>query len=354
MGYLKLNNLTKKYGDFTAVSNINIDLEKGEMVALLGGSGCGKTTILRMIAGFIEPNEGTVEIDGNVMNKIPAYKRNVGIFFQNYALFPHMTVFDNVAFSLKLKKLPKDEIKKKVEDILELVKLVGLGERYPRELSGGQQQRVALARALVMEPNVLLLDEPLSNLDAQLRIEMQVEIKRIQRHLGLTTIIVTHDQEEAVSLADRIIIMNAGDIYQMGTPKYVFNHPASPFVADFMGFSNFVEGTVDSVDSERISVKTSTGITVSSTDGESHRVEKGEKAIFTVRPENVIVLDKEEPGCLKGKVMNVTYKGNMTRIDVEGIFDEVFHVSSYDYDGPSAGEEIYLSIPESKVIIYKK
>ena len=337
MGYLKLNNLTKKYGDFTAVSNINIDLEKGEMVALLGGSGCGKTTILRMIAGFIEPNEGTVEIDGNVMNKIPAYKRNVGIFFQNYALFPHMTVFDNVAFSLKLKKLPKDEIKKKVEDILELVKLVGLGERYPRELSGGQQQRVALARALVMEPNVLLLDEPLSNLDAQLRIEMQVEIKRIQRHLGLTTIIVTHDQEEAVSLADRIIIMNA-----------------SPFVADFMGFSNFVEGTVDSVDSERISVKTSTGITVSSTDSESHRVEKGEKAIFTVRPENVIVLDKEEPGCLKGKVMNVTYKGNMTRIDVEGIFDEVFHVSSYDYDGPSAGEEIYLSIPESKVIIYKK
>lgn len=263
MGYLKLNNLTKKYGDFTAVSNINIDLEKGEMVALLGGSGCGKTTILRMIAGFIEPNEGTVEIDGNVMNKIPAYKRNVGIFFQNYALFPHMTVFDNVAFSLKLKKLPKDEIKKKVEDILELVKLVGLGERYPRELSGGQQQRVALARALVMEPNVLLLDEPLSNLDAQLRIEMQVEIKRIQRHLGLTTIIVTHDQEEAVSLADRIIIMNAGHIYQMGTPKYVFNHPASPFVADFMGFSNFVEGTVDSVDSERISVKTSTGITVS-------------------------------------------------------------------------------------------
>ena len=237
---------------------------------------------------------------------------------------------------------------------MELVKLVGLGERYPRELSGGQQQRVALARALVMEPNVLLLDEPLSNLDAQLRIEMQVEIKRIQRHLGLTTIIVTHDQEEAVSLADRIIIMNAGHIYQMGTPKYVFNHPASPFVADFMGFSNFVEGTVDSVDSERISVKTSTGITVSSTDGESHRVEKGEKAIFTVRPENVIVLDKEEPGCLKGKVMNVTYKGNMTRIDVEGIFDEVFHVSSYDYDGPSAGEEIYLSIPESKVIIYKK
>lgn len=354
MGYLKISDLTKKYGDFTAVSNINIDLEKGEMVALLGGSGCGKTTILRMIAGFIEPNGGTVEIDGKVMNKIPAYKRNVGIFFQNYALFPHMTVFDNVAFSLKLKKMPKDEIKKKVEDILALVKLVGLSERYPRELSGGQQQRVALARALVMEPDVLLLDEPLSNLDAKLRVEMQVEIKRIQRHLGLTTIIVTHDQEEAVSLADRIIIMNAGHILQMGTPKYVFNHPATPFVADFMGFANFIEGTVESSENGRIAVKTPSGVTVASTDTESHDLLAGDKAVFTVRPENVTVLDKEEPGCLKGRVLNVTYKGNLTRIDVEGVFDEIFHVSSYDYEGPGAGEDIYLSVPEAKVIIYKK
>lgn len=354
MGYLKINNLTKKYGDFTAVENINIELEKGEMVALLGGSGCGKTTTLRMIAGFIEPYSGTVEIDGKVMNKIPAYKRNVGIFFQNYALFPHMTVFDNVAFSLKLKKMAKEEIKKKVDDILSLVKLVGLGDRYPRELSGGQQQRVALARALVMEPNVLLLDEPLSNLDAKLRVEMQVEIKKIQRHLGLTTIIVTHDQEEAVSLADRIIIMNAGHIIQMGSPKYVFNHPATPFVADFMGFANFVEGSVESVDNGRKIIKTSTGTSVVSTDTESDNVQIGDKVQFTVRPENVVVLDREEPGCLKGKVLNVTYKGNMTGIDVEGIFDEIFHVSSYDYEGPMAGEDIYLSIPESKVIIYKK
>ena len=354
MGYLKIDNLTKKFGDFTAVENINIDLEKGEMVALLGGSGCGKTTILRMIAGFIEPYAGTIEIDGKVMNKIPAYKRNVGIFFQNYALFPHMTVFDNVAFSLKLQKMPKDEIKKKVEDILALVKLVGLGERYPRELSGGQQQRVALARALVMEPNILLLDEPLSNLDAKLRVEMQVEIKRIQRQLGVTTIIVTHDQEEAVSLADRIIIMNAGHILQMGTPKHVFNHPASAFVADFMGFANFVNAKVESVEEGRVSVKTPSGIVISSTDEESHFVEVGDDAEFTIRPENVAVLEKEEPGCLKGKVLNVTYKGNMTRIDVEGIFDEIFHVSSYDYDGPGPGEEIFLSIPESKVIIYKK
>ncbi len=354
MGYLTIKNLTKRYGDFTAVHNINVDLEKGEMVALLGGSGCGKTTILRMIAGFIQPNEGTVEIEGKVMNKIPAYKRNVGIFFQNYALFPHMTVFDNVAFSLKLKKMSKEDVKKKVDDILSLVKLVGLGERYPRELSGGQQQRVALARALVMEPNVLLLDEPLSNLDAKLRVEMQVEIKRIQRQLGLTTIIVTHDQEEAVSLADRIIIMNAGHILQTGSPKYVFNHPATPFVADFMGFANFIDGKITKSENGNIALVTSTGVSVSSTDTESHDLNVGEEATFTIRPENINVLQNEQKGCLKGKVLNVTYKGNITRVDVEGIFDDLIHFSSYDYEGPSVGEDIYLSMPESKVIIYKK
>lgn len=354
MGYLTIKNLTKRYGNFTAVHNIDLDLEKGEMVALLGGSGCGKTTILRMIAGFIQPNEGTVEIDGKVMNKIPSYKRNVGIFFQNYALFPHMTVFDNVAFSLKLKKMSKDDIKKKVDEILALVKLVGLSERYPRELSGGQQQRVALARALVMEPNVLLLDEPLSNLDAKLRVEMQVEIKRIQRQLGLTTIIVTHDQEEAVSLADRIIIMNAGNILQTGSPKYVFNHPATPFVADFMGFANFVDGKITKSENGKLTLETSTGVSVSSIDTESHDLCVGEQATFTIRPENISVLESEREGCLKGKVLNVTYKGNMTRIDVEGIFNECIHISSYDYEGPNVGEDIYLSLPESKVIIYKK
>ena len=354
MGYLSIKGLTKRYGDFTAVQNINIDLEKGEMVALLGGSGCGKTTILRMIAGFIEPNEGTVEINGQVMNKIPAYKRNVGIFFQNYALFPHMTVYDNIAFSLKLKKMDKNVIKEKVESILALVKLEGLSERYPRELSGGQQQRVALARALVMEPNVLLLDEPLSNLDAKLRVEMQVEIKRIQRTLGITTIIVTHDHEEAVSLADRIIIMNAGHILQVGSPKYVFNHPKTPFIADFMGFANLIHGTVREVSDGKTSVRTSTGAVVNSTDTESDKAAVDEEVIFSIRPENILVSDKPEEGYLKGKVLSLTYKGNNTRIVVENIFDEPLTVSSYDYEGPAAGEDIYVAFPESKVIIYKK
>lgn len=354
MGYLSIKGLTKKYGDFTAVENINIDLEKGEMIALLGGSGCGKTTILRMIAGFIEPNEGTVEIDGKIMNKIPAYKRNVGIFFQNYALFPHMSVYDNIAFSLKLKKLDKAVIKEKVDKILALVKLEGLSERYPRELSGGQQQRVALARALVMEPNVLLLDEPLSNLDAKLRVEMQVEIKRIQRTLGITTIIVTHDHEEAVSLADRIIIMNAGHILQVGTPKYVFNHPKTPFIADFMGFANLIEGKVSESTEGRTVIKTSKGIEITSTDTESDSVNSGDDAIFTIRPENVLISSEPKTGYAKGKVLALTYKGNNTRIVVEDIFDEPLNISSYDYEGPAAGEDIYAAFPESKVIIYKK
>ncbi|MBQ2867325.1 MAG: ABC transporter ATP-binding protein, partial [Firmicutes bacterium] len=237
MATLELKNITKRFGDFTAVKDFNLTVEDGEMIALLGGSGCGKTTTLRMIAGFTEPTEGSIFVAGKEMGKIPPYKRNVGIFFQNYALFPHMTVFENVAFGLKLQKLPKAEIEQRVSEILSLVKLYGLEKRYPRELSGGQQQRVALARALVTRPSILLLDEPLSNLDAKLRVEMQVEIKRIQKELAITTIIVTHDHEEAVSLADRVIVMNAGQILQVGSPYEIFDKPNSEFIADFMGFS---------------------------------------------------------------------------------------------------------------------
>ena len=240
MATLVLKNITKRFGDFTAVNNFNLDVADGEMIALLGGSGCGKTTTLRMIAGFTAPTEGSIFVDGKEMGKIPPYKRNVGIFFQNYALFPHMTVFENVAFGLKLQKLPKAEIEQRVSEILSLVKLFGLEKRYPRELSGGQQQRVALARALVTRPSILLLDEPLSNLDAKLRVEMQVEIKRIQKELGITTIIVTHDHEEAVSLADRVIVMNAGQILQVGSPYEIFDKPNSEFIADFMGFSTII------------------------------------------------------------------------------------------------------------------
>ena len=235
MGYLSIKGLTKRYGDFTAVQNINIDLEKGEMVALLGGSGCGKTTILRMIAGFIEPNEGTVEINGQVMNKIPAYKRNVGIFFQNYALFPHMTVYDNIAFSLKLKKMDKNVIKEKVESILALVKLEGLSERYPRELSGGQQQRVAIARAVAMHPKVLLFDEPTSALDPELVRGVLDVIRDLAENGGMTMVVVTLEMGFASDVADRVVFMVCGVVVEHGLPDEVFDHPKSERTASFLG-----------------------------------------------------------------------------------------------------------------------
>lgn len=353
MGYLEIINLTKKFGDFTAVENINLSVEKGEMIALLGGSGCGKTTILRMLAGFIEPFSGTISLGGEVINKIPAYKRNIGIFFQNYALFPHMTVFDNIAFSLKIKKMKKEEVKKKVSEILKMVRLDGLDKRYPRELSGGQQQRVALARALVMEPSVLLLDEPLSNLDAKLRVEMQLEIKRIQRKLGITTIIVTHDQEEAISLADRVVIMNAGHIMQEGTPREVYGYPKEPFVAEFMGFLNFLEGTAFRKEEGRLTIKAGSDFLMNSTHESIKDISEGEQVTAAIRPENFLVSKEYAEGYDKGKIMNQTYKGTMTRLDIAGEENVILHINSYDYEGPDAGDEIYYSYPEDKVIIYK-
>jgi ABC-type Fe3+/spermidine/putrescine transport system ATPase subunit len=240
MAYLEVEGLTKIYGAVTAVNGIDFSVERGKMIAILGGSGCGKTTTLRMIAGFTAPSAGVIRIDGKVIGGIPAHKRNIGMFFQNYALFPHLSTYDNIAFGLKLKKLKKAEIKRRVDEALQMVRLEGLEKRLPRELSGGQQQRVALARALVTEPALLLLDEPLSNLDAKLRADMQIELRRIHRATGITAIIVTHDQEEAMSLADRIIVMKDGDIRQNASPFLVYNRPVDPDIADFMGIANFI------------------------------------------------------------------------------------------------------------------
>ena len=235
MATLELQGLTKRFGEFTAVDSMNLKAAEGEMIALLGGSGCGKTTTLRMIAGFTEPTAGQILVDGKNVSTIPPYRRNIGIFFQNYALFPHMTVFENVAFGLKLQKLPKNEIRERVEHMLALVKLTGMDKRYPRQLSGGQQQRVALARALVTRPSILLLDEPLSNLDAKLRNQMRAEIIKLRERIDTTFIYVTHDQTEAMTLGDRIVIMKDGFIQQIGTPQEVFDHPANLFVAGFIG-----------------------------------------------------------------------------------------------------------------------
>lgn len=352
MATLELRNLTKKFGDFTAVDNISLSVKDGEMVALLGGSGCGKTTTLRMIAGFIDDYEGSILVDGREINPIPAHKRNMGVFFQNYALFPHMNTFDNVAFGLKMQKLPKNTIKEKVEKILELVKMTGMEDRYPRELSGGQQQRVALARSLVTEPTVLLLDEPLSNLDAKLRMEMQIEIKRIQRELKITTIIVTHDQEEAVSLADRVIVMNAGEILQVGKPKEVFDRPESLFVADFMGFSNFISGEVKEVDGSKIKVDCS-GQELILTDTNSKDYTPAIKVTLSIRPENIELAEKDSENVLRGIVQSVTYKGTVTRIEIKDIFEETVYLNINDSEGYEVGDAITVAFPADKLIIYK-
>ena len=245
MARLQLTGLTKTYGDFRAVADVNLDIGQGELVVLLGPSGCGKTTTLRMIAGFIAPTAGEIRLGGNDITRQPPWKRNTGLVFQSYALFPHLSVADNVAFGLRMRKLPQPQIATKLTEVLRLVRLEGLADRLPRELSGGQQQRVALARALVIEPDILLLDEPLSNLDAKLRHEVRVEIRELQKELGLTTVMVTHDQEEALTMADRLVVMANGQVQQVGSQRDLYENPANTFVAGFVGRTNFLHGRVE-------------------------------------------------------------------------------------------------------------
>jgi len=256
MADIVVQNLVKKFGTATAVDNLNLEIKKGEMTALLGPSGCGKTTLLRMLAGFETPTSGTIRVNGQVVNDLPPQQRKIGIVFQDYAIFPTMTVFDNIAYGLKIKKLNKAEINRSVMEYLGLVGLVGYEKRMPSQLSGGQQQRVALARALITKPEVLLLDEPLSNLDAALRLRIRKEIRKIQQALGITAVFVTHDQEEALSIADRIFVMRSGKLMQAGTPAEIYARPQNDFVADFIGKSNILYGKVVDVQSQSLRVQT--------------------------------------------------------------------------------------------------
>lgn len=248
---VELVHVSKTLGNRTVLHDIHLSVAKGELVTLLGPSGCGKSTTLNIIAGFLDPDEGEIRIKGRRMNRVPPYQRDLGMVFQSYSLFPHMTVYENVEYGLKLRKVERSARKRRIEQALELVKMNDFGHRYPRELSGGQRQRVAIARALVVEPKLLLLDEPLSNLDAKLREELRLEIKRLQHELGVTTIFVTHDQEEALSLSDRVVVMNEGRIEQIGPPTEVYHRPASEFVYTFIGKSNVLYGVVGDVDAER-------------------------------------------------------------------------------------------------------
>jgi putative spermidine/putrescine transport system ATP-binding protein len=302
MSFLVIEGLSKTFGSHVAVAGLDLTVERGEFMALLGPSGCGKTTTLQMIAGFVPPDRGAITLEGQDLVRVKPNKRGLGLVFQSYALFPHMTAAGNVAFGLEMQRLPRAERDKRVADMLTLVGLAGFAARFPRQLSGGQQQRVALARALAIRPRVLLLDEPLSNLDAKLREEMQIELRQILRSLGTTTILVTHDQAEAMALSDRISVMNAGRIEQVGTPTQVYEHPATPFVAGFLGRTNVIAVEVRSESRGTAAVIGAARWPLPS------RVAPG-KASATIRPEKIsFLLDGADAG-LPGTVRTRVFQG---------------------------------------------
>lgn len=278
MNFLALKSISKSFGKTKVLSNISISMDKGEFICLLGPSGCGKTTLLRIIAGLEREHGGEIYINNNNATKLPPQKRNFGIVFQSYALFPNMNVYKNIAFGLENKKMNKDQIYNKVREILDMVELKDCEYKYPAQLSGGQAQRVALARALALAPDFLLLDEPLSALDAKVREKLREEIKRIQKKLGITTIMVTHDQEEALSMADKIVVMNEGEVMQVGKPEEIYNYPNNAFVADFIGAINFIE-------------------------------DRNSGSITAIRPEDIKIIDESVKGTLKGIINRLEYRG---------------------------------------------
>ncbi len=305
MSFLRLEGLVKRYGDFAAVDNVELSVEKGEFVSLLGPSGCGKTTTLHLIAGFEEPTQGRVIIDGKDMTDVKASQRGIGIVFQSYALFPHMPVAGNVSFGLEMRKVPREERKRRVMETLELVHLQDFAERFPRELSGGQRQRVALARALVIEPEVLLLDEPLSALDAKIREDMQIELRSIQQKVGTTTILVTHDQSEAMSMSDRVAVMNEGRLVQVGAPYDAYEFPEDLFVSNFLGKTNLLEGRVVARNGDKIKVQ----IGEAEMEARNANVALHDRVKVSVRPEK-LHLTAPEDGALRGRVITRIFLGN--------------------------------------------
>lgn len=352
---VQIKDLVKKFGQTTAVSQVNIDIESGEFLTLLGPSGCGKTTILSMILGIIEPSSGTISFNGEVINHIPMHKRGVGMVFQNYALFPHMTVTQNVAFGLDMRKVPKKEKEERVKEALEMVQLSDYAHRFPKELSGGQQQRVALARALVIRPKVLLLDEPLSNLDAKLRKDMRIQLKRLHDELGITTIFVTHDQEEALSLSTKVAVMSKGVVQQIGSPKEIFLHPKNHFVANFIGYSNFFTGKLKEDKADHFLFEAENGLQLLVKKDGRHQL--GEQVTLTIKPENVRIVGEEEIGMnyIKGRVLVNDYIGSTTGYEIcsekgEILKVKVLGLKPYPFDHPV---NLYLD-PESLLILDKE
>lgn len=310
---LTLDHVVKSYGKLRAVDDLSLEVRDGELLTLLGPSGCGKTTTLRAVSGFVALDSGRIFIGQRNITDIPPERRGIGLVFQNYALWPHMTVFQNLAFGLQLKKLSKQAIEKKVEESLATVKLAGFEGRYPRQLSGGQQQRIALARALVLEPDILLLDEPLSNLDALLREQMRFEVAQIHKQAGITSIYVTHDQTEAMVISDRIAVMDQGKVVQIGRPAEIYSTPSTKFVAGFMGTTTFIHGKVTETTGERIAVQTDSGLSIQ---GKGRQLAAGDEVDVAIRPENIKFLTS--PADLREQRKGNTFEARITRASYVG------------------------------------
>src|SRR5438105_4117096 len=310
---IAVENLTKRFGALAAVSRVSLSIREGEMFTLLGPSGCGKTTLLRLLAGFYTADEGEIRFGDRVVNDVPPHERGIGMVFQNYALWPHMTVSENVSYGLKLRKVSSSDVAARVQGVLAKVGLTGLSDRYPGQLSGGQQQRVALARALVLNPQMLLLDEPLSNLDAKIRVQVRAEIRKLQKELGITAVYVTHDQEEALSMSDRVAVMREGRVLQVASPKELYERPAGRFVADFVGTNNFLPGTCREIAAGRVAAETTIGTVRGSP---TSRVGVGDRCVLAVRPEN-IALGAAPENTFTGRVVLASDLGSMLRSAVD-------------------------------------
>jgi len=346
---LSLDGLTKRYGAVTAVEDVHAMIRRGELVSFVGPSGCGKTTLLRLVGGFLRPDAGRIILDGEDITALPPNRRPTAMVFQNYALFPHMTVAENVGYALAIRKRSRTEIAHRVEELLALVQLQGLERRRPAQLSGGQQQRVALARALSLQPKVLLLDEPLSNLDANLRIQMRTEIKRLQRELQLTVVFVTHDQEEAMSISDRIMVMYQGQILQAGTPSEVYEQPATPFIARSVGAVNFLEGVLTNGTRGVAMVATPLGTLVIRSVVEG--VTSGERVCLVIRPETIRLGPPDDgagPNRVQGRIESTMYTGALIRYSV-GVGATRLAVDLYDPRHSATfheGDPVTLILPE--------
>jgi iron(III) transport system ATP-binding protein len=346
-----IREVTRRFGGVTAVDAVSLEIADGELFTLLGPSGCGKTTLLRLVAGFYRPDGGAIVFGERVVNDVPPHARNIGMVFQNYALWPHMTVLQNVAYGLRLRRLPAEALRARVAEGLRKVNLVGLESRYPGQLSGGQQQRVALARALVLNPDILLLDEPLSNLDAKIRVQVRAEIRRLQQELRITTVYVTHDQEEALSLSDRVAVMREGRVLQVGVPRDLYERPRSRFVADFVGTNNLIPGTAVRTEGEWLLVETAIGPLRARPMG---ALAPGQPCVLALRPENVTVGGSGPDGNrVRGRIVLASYLGNTLRYDVEapGVALKADIRDPWHHEALPVGTEVTLAFPPSVTLV---